>query len=450
MVDQDGHLHVALNPISKANICPYYGREIPDADKFGLKSDQIYQLYRDPKELAKAAQTFNGKPLLILHKPQSAEDHSRELTVGSVNNVKWDAPYLKAELDIWDGEAIAGINSGEQRQLSCGYRYVADMTPGEIDGVRYDGRMTEIQGNHVALVELGRAGSDVVVGDSAIQPSEVIVETVPVVNTEFQRMTATTLSRSARVASIALDAYLRPKLAKDQTIDLAKILAGTTGKEWTSNKPKIRVALDAAVKGKLAQDADIGDVSEWLDRLDDVVGDEDIVPKTGMDEDDDEGEEKKKKKDEAEDEDPDDEDDEEEKKKKEAKDKRTAKDKKAMDGMITQAAMDAALAAMAKTTRQSTIAHLNAIREAEQAVEPYIGRIAITQDSAEAVYRLALDTLGVDVKGVHPTALRPILLAQRKPGDEERRRPARMAVDAAATDSEYLKMFPNANRLMGS
>jgi hypothetical protein len=39
------------------------------------------------------------------------------------------------------------------------------MEPGEFEGQAYDGRMTEIQGNHLALVEVGRAGSDVVVAD---------------------------------------------------------------------------------------------------------------------------------------------------------------------------------------------------------------------------------------------------------------------------------------------
>jgi hypothetical protein len=45
------------------------------------------------------------------------------------------------------------------------YRYVPVMTKGVFDGVEYDGIMTELQGNHLALVPVGRAGSDVVVAD---------------------------------------------------------------------------------------------------------------------------------------------------------------------------------------------------------------------------------------------------------------------------------------------
>lgn len=273
-------------------------------------------------------------------------------------------------------------------------------------------------------------------------------------------MTATTLSRSARVASIALDVYLRPKLATDAKIDLAKILAGTTGKNWASQKPKIKLGLDAAVKDKLAKDAEISDVTDMLDRLDDVIGDEEMTPERAEDEEEELA--KRGTKDpvgEDEEEDDDDDDEEEKKKKKkmfEAKDKRakdkSAKDKQAKDSaVITPAAMDAALATMAKTTEARIHAQFRAIREAEQNVRPWIGDIAIPQVSAEAVYRLALDTMKVaDVKDLHSDALWPILRAQPKPGEEERRRPMRMAVDSASTDSEYLKMFPNANRLMGS
>lgn len=456
-VDQDGHLHIALNPISKANICPYYGSEIPDADKLGLKASQIYQLYRDPDELRKGADSFDGKPLLLTHKPQSAEEHSRQLTVGAIKNPQFKAPYLMAEIVVWDAEGIEVIASGEQKQLSCGYRYVADMTPGYVEGARFDGRMTQIQGNHVALVETGRAGSDVVVGDSAIQQQPM----------ETEVMSATPLPRSVRVAAIALDTYLRPKLAKDQTIDLGKILTGKTGKEWATSKPEIKLALDEAVKDKLVNSGiNISDVDWVLDRLDDIVSDEDPMPKSALDDNDDDDDDDKKKKKEAEDSEEDDDDDDDKKKKKaeEAKDKaakdksakdkwakdKQAKDKQAKDGaMITQAAMDAALANQAQKTETAVIARLTAIRDAERDVRPWVGEIAVPQSSAEDVYRLALDTLSVDVKGLHPDALRPILMAQPKPGDEAQRRP-KVAMDSASTDSEYLKMFPNANRLMGA
>ena len=38
--DADGRLHVARSNISKANVCPYLGREIPDWERLGLDGDK--------------------------------------------------------------------------------------------------------------------------------------------------------------------------------------------------------------------------------------------------------------------------------------------------------------------------------------------------------------------------------------------------------------------------
>jgi uncharacterized protein len=118
--------------------------------------------FRDPKELRKAASTFDGLPLLSTHRPIDADDHPRQLVVGAIGtDVAWEAPYLTATVTVWDQRAIDAIESGEQCELSCGYRYKPDMTtPGTFEGKRYDGIMTAIEGNHVALVETGRVGWD--------------------------------------------------------------------------------------------------------------------------------------------------------------------------------------------------------------------------------------------------------------------------------------------------
>lgn len=167
-VDVDGRLHVPDCNISKANVCAYIGAEIPGYATLGLVPTAVYMLYRDCTALAAAASTFANVPLMMTHVAVSADDPQKMLTVGTVSNVRWKAPYLVADLAVWDAVAIAAINSNEQRELSCGYRYVPIMKPGEIDGERFDGRMTQIVGNHVALVETGRAGPDVVVRDSAL------------------------------------------------------------------------------------------------------------------------------------------------------------------------------------------------------------------------------------------------------------------------------------------
>ena len=168
--DTDGRLHVETTNISKSNICEYTGREIPDYQKLGLDANKTYKLFRDPIELAKAAGSFNNIPLLSRHVPVSAEDHQPKIIVGSLGtDAAFDAPYLRNSLVVWAKDAIDDIESGEKVELSSAYRYRADMTPGNFEGKSYDGVMRDINGNHVALVKEGRAGPDVVVGDSALR-----------------------------------------------------------------------------------------------------------------------------------------------------------------------------------------------------------------------------------------------------------------------------------------
>ena len=165
-IDADGRLHVARSHISKAAVNPYRGQEIPGWESLGLDSNKIYRLFRDPIELERGAETFARLPILSEHVPVTVNDPKPELVVGAIgSDITFTHPYLDADICVWDAAAIAGIETDKVRELSCAYRYVPIMEAGEYDGQPYDGRMTEIRGNHLALVEIGRAGADVVVAD---------------------------------------------------------------------------------------------------------------------------------------------------------------------------------------------------------------------------------------------------------------------------------------------
>lgn len=165
-IDADGRLHVDRSHISKAAVNPYRGQEIPGWESLGLDSNKIYRLFRDPIELERGAETFARLPILSEHVPVTVNDPKPELVVGAIgSDITFTHPYLDADICVWDAAAIAGIETDKVRELSCAYRYVPIMEAGEYDGQPYDGRMTEIRGNHLALVEIGRAGADVVVAD---------------------------------------------------------------------------------------------------------------------------------------------------------------------------------------------------------------------------------------------------------------------------------------------
>jgi len=423
-IDQDGRMHVALTCISKANVCGYMGSEIPDAEKFGLDPNKVYQLYRDPEELAKAAESFNNIPLLSQHVPVSVDDHQPDLVVGATgSDAVFKAPYLMNSLVIWEAAAIKGIESDTQRELSCAYRYEPDMTPGEINGIRFDGVMRNILGNHIALVEIGRAGPDVIVGDSQLVM-------------ELDTMSNKALSRKAILAKGALLACLLPKMASDAQINIDPLLVGVNNENWKEKKAGIFAGLAPLTKGKLAKDAELGDVIELLDSLDgthlpdkDLAGDED-----------DQVDEKEKTVD------SDGLSDEEETQYQALLKRRKPKPEGAADeppefaGKPKKPGMDEAIKAAAKTAEDAAVARMRAISEAEKVVRPYVGEL-VAQDSAEAVYKLALDTLGVNVEGVHPSAFRAILEAQKKPGD------VAYVVQDSASIKSFNDRFPEVTRI---
>ena len=166
-VDENGYMHVASSHITKATVNPYYGNEVPGWQEKGLDPDKIYYGFRHPEELQKSLPTWAGLPLHIEHHLDSAEDPQKLTRVGSVGTeVVWNPPYIDAPLTVWDDEAIKAIKNNSFRELSCAYRYDPEWTAGEYEGVGYDFIMRNIRGNHVALVEEGRAGPDVLVADS--------------------------------------------------------------------------------------------------------------------------------------------------------------------------------------------------------------------------------------------------------------------------------------------
>lgn len=116
-----------------------------------------------------------------------------------------------------------------------------------------------------------------------------------------------------------------------------------------------------------------------------------------------------------------------------------------IEGLVTKPAMDEAIKAAVAAERIAASERATALRSAERAVEPYVGKLAMDAAmDAEGVYRKALAMLGVvGVEKVREFEALPILLrSQPLPGSNHApRREHRMAQDAAA-DEGFAKRFP--------
>ena len=394
--DENGYLHVAVTPISKAGVNPYLGREIPGAEKLGLDPERIYYGLRHPDELKKAVGTFNGLPLLTDHHPTDAENPAKEYTVGSVGtDAAFEMPYLKNSLTVTDGQAIDDVESGRAKELSCAYRYEPDFTPGEYKDengnvIPYDFVMRNIRGNHVALVAEGRAGHDVVVADSKELLNKKATEersdkTMPTKGmpiegflSKFMALASDEERAAARAALEALPSA--PVPAKDA--DTAFAAGVKYGEEMEKKEPLkldsehesegLKKALNEATDG-CGQDEDTVSVDE--DNLAELLKDPKMkaVYEMGVRY----GEKREK-----------------------ADPKRIDADHE-REGMEKRFGEDSA-----KALEGRIMAKVRSVNLAARKVRPLVGEIKdpLAFDSAAAIYRFALEKNGVDVKSYPETA----------------------------------------------
>lgn len=372
-IDENGHLRVAKTVISKAQVDPYYGREIPGYEQLGLDPNRVYNLLRCPVELEKAADSFKGKQLLIKHTPVDSKDPQKELTVGAIgSDVTFEDGKLYADLTAWDDQAISLIESGKMRELSAGYAYDPDMTPGEFQGQAYDGVMRSICGNHVALVERGRIGKDAVISDSL--PFEMRFTTMKLKKGAAQLI-------SARLRKIAQDG-----MDENSTEELIREVA-----ENIEHKP----AFD---EGKLRELA--GDKYDEIVKL---LGGEAVAEdeQTQAERDNESEAERLKREEEG----------------LKEREERENKDRE----------RDRAQAMDADAIAATVEARLRGLYAARDAVEPLVGRIAMDgfQDAA-SIYAYALKQKGIACDGINEAGLKALVDMQRAVSSA----PAPIAMDA--------------------
>ncbi len=369
-IDPDGRMRVDACRISKATVNPYLGVEIPGYESLGLDPARVYMMYRDPEELRKAAPTFEGVPLLDVHIPVTADAHAPDATVGTILNPRFEYPYLVADLVVWTQDAINLVTSGEQRELSCAYRYTPVMGLGTSpEGLRYDGRMIMLNGNHTALVRKGRAGPDVLVAD----------EKPPAMKSKFlAKLLALFPTPVDPATGLALDTALTEEIgAADADMD----------------DVKKKAACDAYAK-ELGKDAESLSDEEKTEAYRRAAADGMAPkgPKPGMDE-------------------------------VVVKIELTPEFKIAIDAAIAEAtkeyvtktdadklALDAATAARAEAA-----APVHALYAARDTVADKVGAVNLeTHKTAEAVYRYALDKLTVPHKDVPAEALAALYTASAR------------------------------------
>lgn len=196
-VDENGRLIVRDTLITRESVDPYYGREIPGYEDFGLEPDRVYHIYRPAAELKKAIKKFDGVPVLDTHIMDNPGSEQKEHRIGAVSDAKMDGGAVFADLSIWDQDAIDKIKSGEKRELSAGYSADTYLKPAEFNGEHYDLIMKNLNINHIALVRKGRVPGAMVYDEDPNLKEPIIMEIEEVLKLVSSELAAAGVDKDA-------------------------------------------------------------------------------------------------------------------------------------------------------------------------------------------------------------------------------------------------------------
>lgn len=181
---------------------------------------KVFREYRPESEVfnSDSMKSFALIPLTNDHPDEElTSKNMKEYSVGTTgeNLDKMDI-YLKGSIMIFDEKAINDVLNGKH-ELSCGYYCDMDFTPGITpEGEPYDAIQRNIRGNHLAIVERGRAGSFAQIRlDSNNIAIEVTKEKMQMDELEKLKKENQELKQRADKAEAERDAY-KVKLEQEQ------------------------------------------------------------------------------------------------------------------------------------------------------------------------------------------------------------------------------------------
>jgi hypothetical protein len=155
----EGFLRVPGNVARAGNVQEYYAKELGITDRDPLS---IVRVYRPAEEVFKpeSLTSYQGADVTDNHPSQMVDantykDVSRGVTI---SGGRQEGDFVVCDLIIKDKDAIKAVESGKV-QLSAGYTADYDASSGVTpDGESYDYIQRNIKINHVALVDMARAG----------------------------------------------------------------------------------------------------------------------------------------------------------------------------------------------------------------------------------------------------------------------------------------------------
>lgn len=164
-VDTNGYWEIKHNPISKVGVFPYMGRSISDE----CEPDKVYYVYRPAETLSQSVTTWDNPPKPFINDHEMLGEGFSKIddrpVQGVIHNPVFEDDVLYADISVYSESLKKKIEDGK-KELSLGYFCKYRKEKGVYKGQAYDYIQEDMVGNHIALVDNGRCGSDVKVFDS--------------------------------------------------------------------------------------------------------------------------------------------------------------------------------------------------------------------------------------------------------------------------------------------
>ena len=269
-------------------------------------------------------------------------------------------------------DAIAAIEDGSCRELSLSYFYDPELSSGTWNGQPYEVIMRNIRGNHLALVETGRAGPTVAVADAALK--EGTMKKKPANDNDIEQEEVEAAQEIKEGAETILSLHTRTP--DGQVVDIVE--------------DEDKAAAVRRLVEQVAAEADL--TPEQVEKLATRLSDVAYAPATGDD------------KCPANDDDPSDQLETEAEKKAFADGVKYAErllkkpgEQEKLDREHEAEGMERKL----KAAEDSALKRMQAITDAKDTVRPWVGEVRanLARDDAASIFGAALDALGVDRRG---------------------------------------------------
>ena len=273
--DVNGWPEIKRNPISKAGVFPYLGKQIDSS----LEPEKMYMVLRSPEALSDpdTIESFKLLPWVHIHPhtllgPEAAnrmpaEQKGVEGVTGE--DVFFEDDTLYSNLKLFSDSLQNMVDSGEVPQLSLGYGCKYKISSGVYKGQHYDAIQYGIRGNHLASVPQGRMGPEVAVLDHltfTFDAKDIIMDpetkkqmdamgaSIKEIGDAMKAMDAWKTGLDAKMAKDAEEEEKKEKEAKDaaeKEEKEAKDRAAKDAEEEEKKKAEDKKGMDAAIKSAL-------------------------------------------------------------------------------------------------------------------------------------------------------------------------------------------------------